>query len=235
MLNATLSLLAILVFVMLVEYLWHSLKLKNERSRQLVHIGVGVFVAFWPYYMSYLSIGICSIVLFIAVMFGRHDRFVGLIKWPKFFPFNLAARELKFVENLNRIDRPSWGVLIFPVSIGFLALFEPAPYVFAIAMLNVGLADGLAALVGTKYGKTMRYKVFDQYKSLVGTLTFFAISLLIVLSVKTLDHSQTVSISWFTVIFLPLVLTMAENFAVYGTDDFMIPLLTLVILDWFHN
>lgn len=233
MLSAIISLLAIFIFLAIVEVYWRKKHLANETSRQLVHIVVGTFVAFWPYYMSYRSIFFCAIAFLIVIVLGRTAKSIKTVNWPKLLPFKVAARELNFIESIHEIERKSWGDLIFPITIGFLALFEPDKYIFTIAMLNVGLADGLASFVGCRFGKTKQYKVFEQKKSLYGTLTFLVVSAGIIVAMKVLAPTQTAQMSWLTLIYLPPLLTLTENFASFGTDDFMIPLMVLVTLSWF--
>lgn len=233
MLNAILSLLAIFVFLVVVEYYWHKKNLRNERSRQIIHVCVGTFVAFWPYYMSYQEIMFCAVALLLVVLLGRYDKFLNLIKWPKSFPFKFAAREMKFIESIHKVSRPTLGDVIFPISIGLLAAFEPANYVFAIAMLNIGLADGLASIVGIKYGMKHVYKIFEQKKTVLGTITFWAVSLLILLGFKLFAPTATASLSWWTLLYLPPLLALVENFAVFGTDDLMVPLILLIVLTWY--
>jgi dolichol kinase len=46
-------------------------------------------------------------------------------------------------------------------------------------MLHVALADGFAAIIGTKYGRAWAYKVFGQTKTIIGSMTFWVVSLCI--------------------------------------------------------
>lgn len=232
MLSAVLSLAAIFVFLALTEVVWRKKKLVNEIPRQIVHVVVGVFIAFWPYYMSYRTIVFCAIALLAVLLIGRYDNYLNFIKRIHFFPFTFVTRELKFIESIHKVKRASLGDLIFPFSIGFLALFEPARYVFTIAILTVALADGLAAVAGYKFRKSRRYQLFTQTKSVAGTLTFWAVSLLILLVAKLMLMGQGSSITWLTLLYLPPVLALTENFAVFGTDDFMIPMIVLAALSW---
>jgi hypothetical protein len=53
MLAVILSLLAVLIVLLLDEYLWRKKIIHGELKRKLVHIAVTSFVAFWPWIMGW--------------------------------------------------------------------------------------------------------------------------------------------------------------------------------------
>lgn len=212
MLNILISLTAILIILIISELLWRGHKLSDELTRKIVHVSVAVFVAFWPYYMSYKQIQ------FVAVAF-----FIGII----------ASRYLHIFRGILHVRRKTYGDLFFPLSILILALLEPQKLIFTIALLNIGLSDGIAALVGKNFGKKNQYKVFGNVKSVSGTLSFIVISFAIFLGAKLLDPNEIIGLSWLNVIILPPILAFVENVSSYGADDLTIPLVLLVGLKWF--
>jgi dolichol kinase len=91
----------------------------------------------------------------------------------------------------------------------------------------MSLADGLAAIVGTKLGAGNQYFVFGHRKSVAGTATFAAISVLIFVG-----YFAVVPFA-FTWWFVPVVAaaTVLENVAVEGLDNLLVPLLVAVCLN----
>jgi dolichol kinase len=94
----------------------------------------------------------------------------------------------------------------------------------------MSLADGFAAIVGTRYGRENRYFVFSHAKSVAGTLTFAVVSLAILTGYGI-----------FAVAGLPIahiligaaVGTIAENLASFGLDNLVVPLfIGLLLAQW---
>lgn len=212
MLDILISLIAIFIVLVISELLWRRHKLSDELTRKIVHISVAVFVAFWPFYMTYHEIQLLALAFLIVI---------------------LLSRQMHIFKGILHVKRKTFGDLFFPLSILILAIIQPQDLVFMIALLNIGLADGLAALVGKRVGKKDQYKVNGQIKSVAGTLTFIVVSYLILLSVKILKGSELTTLTWFNLLILPPILAFIENISVYGADDLTVPLALLVVLKWF--
>jgi dolichol kinase len=84
----------------------------------------------------------------------------------------------------------------------------------------MSLADGLAAVVGTKFGMGLRYRVFGQHKTLLGTLTFYICSLVILSVYFAVSHASG---AWPTLLWLPLATTLLENVGLRGSDNVLVP------------
>ena len=95
------------------------------------------------------------------------------------------------------------------------------------AILQMSLADGLAAIFGIRYGGRHRYSVYGYGKSIIGTVTFFVISLGILLGVH---HWGTLDISLAAMVSISLLATLLENFAVHGFDNLLVPVLVALLL-----
>src|SRR6266545_6643723 len=147
-----------IVFLILIfaEYLSRFKGVHSELTRKLVHIFVGMFVAFWPFFLSWRQIQALSLLFLVAVLFSI-----------KFNIFN----------SIHAVSRNSIGEVLFAVVIGVLAFIVSEPWVFAAAMLHLSLADGLAAIVGLAYGEHNSYRIMGRTKSLAGSLAFFFTSL----------------------------------------------------------
>ena len=200
------------VFLVLVgaEWWYRRSDIHGEFSRKFVHITIGSFVAFWPYILSNTEIKLLSLA-FIVVL--------GLSKL-----FNIFSA-------IHSVQRPTWGEFWFALVVGLLATVAPHhPHIYTVALLEMSLADGFAAVVGTRFGNGMRYNVLGSPKSVAGTLTFLAVSVVILLTYSwqysTLSPAVILSVS--------LAATLLENFAVKGLDNLVIPLFVAAALWYFQ-
>jgi len=196
----------ILLLVLGTEYLWRIKKISTEYSRKFVHISVASFVAFWPLFMSWRTIEISTSFLLAVVVISR------IVSFPK---------------SIHNIDRRTWGAQLSSLSTVILAFFFHTDWIFAAAMLHLGLADGFAAVVGTK-SNMLKYKVFGHQKSVPGSSAFFIFSLIIILTVAIWWGDA----SWTVLIWLPLLSTLIENIAIYGSDDIFVPIIVAIALRW---
>lgn len=205
-----LSLVAVLGVLLYSEYLWRKKKLNGEQLRKFVHVLVGIFVAFWPLFMSWRTIQLISIA-FLVVIF--------------------LSRRYKLFHALLSVKRKSYGDIAFAVGIGLSATLTESSTIFAVAILHMAVADGLAALIGAKFGKNWRYKVFGQEKTVVGSMAFWLISLFI-LGIGLLFTSTGSSFDSYTLalIVVPPALTLVENLINHGFDNIAIPLACVLLL-----
>src|ERR1035437_6998125 len=135
----------------------HSVRhLHGEFNRKFAHITIGSFVAFWPYFLSSTDIKLLSAAFLVVVAVSRY---------------------LNIFKAIHSVQRPTWGEFWFALVVGGLAFMVPQhPHIYTVALLEMALADGLAAVIGTHYGNRYRYVVFGSPKSIIGTLTFFVTS-----------------------------------------------------------
>lgn len=204
-----LALLAVLgVFLILVfaEYLSRYRGVHSELTRKLVHVLVGMFVAFWPFFLSWRQIQMISVAFLVVVIISI---------WLNIF------------RSIHAVERNVVGELLFAMAIGILAFLSVNEWIFMAAMLHLSLADGMAAVVGLLWGDKNRYKIFGRAKSVAGSLSFFFSSVVIIaIYLAFSDASYSVA----ALIWLPLAATIAENIAVSGTDNLVIPLLVALFL-----
>lgn len=210
MLAFSLVILGILLIVAVDEVLWRAKVLKGEYNRKFVHILVGSFAAFWPWLISWRQIQLLCAILFV----GR-----------------LINHLHTFVHDSAGIKRKTYGVFFFPVGIGLCALMTTNKIFFAIAVLNMAIADGLAAVVGKLSHERWRYTVFGYSKTIIGTMTFWFVAAFI-LSIGLLFASDIISLTSYRLmlLLLPPILTVFENFSLFGLDDMTVPVVTLTIL-----
>lgn len=210
MINALIAAAGVAGILIASELLWRMSSLRGEFARKFVHIIAGSYIAFLPFWVSYGWIMLLAVGFIIA---------------------NILNRATSIFHAIHATKRRSWGDLLLSVGILLTAALRPSPWFFAAAILHVSLADGLAAVIGTKYGR-IRYKFFDHGKSIIGSVTFFIVSTgIIALTTIMDDRAQAGAAALLLVI--PLIATMLENVSGYGTDNITLPLSILLLLNLF--
>ena len=198
--------IVVFLILLLAEYLSRFKGVHSELTRKMVHILVGVFVAFWPFFLSWRQIQMLSIAFLIVV---------------------IVSIKINLFRSIHAVQRNALGELLFAMVIGLLAFISTDAYVFMAAMLFLSVADGMAAVVGLLKGDGNSYEVFGRTKSVAGSLAFFFSAVAIVIFYSMLSDS---SYSAMTLLALPVVTTVIENVAVHGTDNLVIPLLVALVL-----
>jgi len=200
------TIIAVFGLLCLSELLWRRRNIETEYTRKFVHISVGSFVAFWPLFLS-------------------TDQIIGLSL--AFVVVVLLSNYLQIFKAVHSVQRPTWGEIMFALSVGIVAMVAHSGWVYLAALLHMSLADGLAAVLGTKFGRSTRYRIFGQYKSIVGTVTFLSVSLCILVGYALFTPNA------FSLWFIPLVVaaTILENVSVRGLDNLLVPVLVAIVLN----
>lgn len=210
MAGALLGVCGVFVILMTDEILWRLKVLRGEASRKLVHLLVGTFIAFWPFIMTMTAIQILAVAMLVVVA---------------------LSRQYHIFQGIHAIKRLTYGEYFFAISVGLTAYITDSKWIFVAAILHLSLADGLAALVGKRFGKKNHYKILTQYKSLAGTATFCLVSFVITAVCVLIDIELYTRANVWIIACLPLFATLAESVGVYGTDDLVVPLLVVGVLE----
>ena len=194
--------------LVLVELLWRENIIKRTNGRALVHILVSCWVAFWPLFLSFRTISYIAVAMLAVVVVSRY--------------FNVF-------KAIHKTKRKTIGEFLFPLAILACAQLANNGAVFAVAMLQLGLADGLASIIGSKtlYKK---YAVLGQEKSVGGTLTFLLTAVVLVIAAFIYKGTWGVEAAIMLAV-LPAATAAAENISVFGLDDLTVPLLSVVLLN----
>jgi len=195
-----LTVLAVLVLLCASELAWRKHWFSGELGRKFVHITVGCIVAFSPYWLTWDDIRLMS-VAFLAVV--------------------ILSKMFHIFQAVHSVQRPTHGEIFFAISVGLLTFITQNKGIYAASILQMALADGFAAIFGTKWGRGNTYRIFDHTKSIVGTAVFIAIAMVILLvNGATIEQ-----------ITLGAILAAAlENVAPLGLDNLLVPLSTCLIL-----
>src|SRR5665213_3648500 len=206
MLFLILTMLAVFVILVCNELWWRARVVHREFSRKFVHITVGSFVAAWPFFLSWHQIEGLSIAFFAVVT---------------------ASKYLRVFQAIHSVQRPTWGELFFAVSVGLVAVVTHDKWIYAAALLQRALADGLAAIIGVHYGNRLKYLVFGHAKSVTGTVSFFVVSVAILLAY---EHWSGVALGLGYVALVSALATILENVAIMGLDNLLVPMLVALLL-----
>lgn len=204
----SLILSVLLIFLLLVgnEIWWRRRGRHGELSRKFIHITVGSFVAFWPYFMDRPQILLLSGAFLVVVTISRY---MGLFK------------------AIHSVQRPTWGEMFFALAVAATAIATNRPWLYAVALLHMSLADGLAAVVGLRLG-WRRYTVFGHTKSLTGTGMFFLASVWLLLIFAGVNH---LSLPLSAVLAVAAGATLLENAGGPGIDNLTVPLFVALVLE----
>jgi phytol kinase len=185
---------------------WRRHVMHSEFSRKSVHITVGSFVAAWPFFLEWWQITTLSLAFLVAI---------GI------------SLKLNVFQAIHSVQRPTWGEVFFAVAVGACALITHDKWVYAAALLQMSLADGMAAVIGTRYGHSQKYLMFGHAKSVAGTLTFFVVSFAVLFAYSRLGpHELTLGL----ITGISLLATIIENVAVRGLDNLLVPVAVALLL-----
>ena len=193
----------------LVAFVFHKFHLvKSEGIRKFIHIATSFLI--------------------FPVIYGLKEpalRYVG----PLFFVFfNVIASYGGMGRAIGLSDEKRHiGLVVYPLSVLFLVFLFNTGYMGAESavsgVLIMGLGDGMAALVGTKWGKH-KYKVFKVgVTSVEGTFSMFVASFLVVYFLSPCG----VLVALFVALFSSLV----ENISPSGVDNATVPILSSLLLE----
>ena len=210
MLEVLLSVVVAGIVFIYIEKLYKDRKISNETARKIIHITHGVYVATWPFFVGWRSVILLELAFLALVAF---------------------ARIFKIFGSQRAVARLSWGEFFYPLGVILLVLTNQPRWVFVLAVLHLALADAFAALVGIRYGKGNRYKVFGQTKSVAGTIAFFVTSVILVSLTFIMVPSHITSATTTVLILMPITTTLIENIGVYGVDNLLIPLAVALLFN----
>lgn len=176
-----------------------------ELTRKVVHIGAGhvILLAWWFMLPPWMGIGASA--LFSAVA--------------------LVSYRLPILPGINSVGRRSWGTFFYAVSIGVvIAYYWPLgqPYYGVIGILTMCWGDGLAALVGQRWGRH-GYELLGEKKSWEGSLTMAAVSMVVVFLVLSSVYDASWELGLVT-LGVAIASTVLEAFSKYGIDNLTVPL-----------
>jgi phytol kinase len=203
----TIQIIAVAVWlglVFLASEILHRFKQDPELVRKVVHIGTGhvLLIAWWLQIPTWLCVA--AGVTFSAIA--------------------LASHHTNILPMLNDVGRKTYGVFYYALSITILVglLWDHHPQYAVIGVMVMSWGDGMAALIGKRFGKhTFIY--MGNKRSLEGSLAMFVTSLIVMLGIFASGHSLSAR-DIGVAIPVAAIAAMLEAFSPGGTDNLSVPL-----------
>lgn len=191
-----------------VEVVARLVHLSPELVRKLAHMSSAVFAALLPLVLSFSEIAVLGV------------GFAGLMA---------VSLRVGIFNAIHGVSRATYGEVFFPLGIAALAVACPSKLPFAFGVLVLGVCDGLAALVGERFGRRV-VPLVQTRKTLWGTSTFlvacFALGVLLLLPTGGVSVSYALAAA----AAMALVLTPVELFLTYGLDNLVLPTVAGLLL-----
>jgi phytol kinase len=190
--------------VFLASEILRRLKQDPELVRKVVHIGTGnvLLIAWWLHIPTWL----CAIagVTFSAIA--------------------LASHYINILPMIHDVGRKTYGVFYYALSITILVvlLWDSHPQYAVIGVMVMSWGDGMAALIGRRFGKHTFVHLGNK-RSFEGSFAMFATSLIVILGVFGITHGihpHDLGVA------MPVaaIAALLEAFSPGGTDNLSVPL-----------
>ncbi|MGC9394783.1 MAG: diacylglycerol/polyprenol kinase family protein [Anaerolineae bacterium] len=204
----------------IVEAIGKRLKWPQAFTRKIIHIGAGMWV--WG----------------ILALFDTWT--IGIIPFATFIVLNYVFYRFQIFKAMDAVDS-SPGTVYFAISITVLfgllwrtgGALDRVPTAAA-AVMAMTWGDGLASIIGQKYGKHT-YATFGHKRSREGSIAMAAATFVVILLTlawlpgSALSPNSVVLPFWGVLLLTVIgtaVATAAEAFSPAGTDNLSVPLLT---------
>ncbi len=178
---------------------------ESELVRKVVHIGTGNIL--------FLAWGL-KIPLWVCLIACISFSIIAYISYLK-----------PILPMLNSVGRKTLGVFYYAVSITCLVIWFWSinlPEYAVVGVLVMTWGDGLAALVGQKWGKNPYY-FMDSKKTWEGSLAMLFVSYIVIVVVLAIANEFSV-FTWIIPIPVAIIATILEAISPGGTDNLTVPL-----------
>ena len=197
------------MLVILAETLSRLIPDDPELTRKIVHIGSGnvILIAWW----LDISVEVIVSAALIAAAIA------------------LTSYIIPILPSIESVGRKSLGTLFYAISIGILAAYfwQDSPQYTVIGILTMAWGDGLAAIIGQRFGKHT-YQVFQITKSWEGSLAMAGASFLVTGLILWSVEGNSWQI-WSISLVVALVATLFEAFSKLGIDNLTVPVSSAVL------
>ncbi|WP_040656672.1 diacylglycerol/polyprenol kinase family protein [Rubidibacter lacunae] len=191
--------------IVLAETLSRLMPSDPELTRKIVHVGSGnvILLAWWFGIPAWIGIAASAIAGAMA----------------------LLSYVVPLLPSINSVGRKSFGTFFYALSMGVLvAWFWPLdrPQFAAIGILVMAWGDGMAAIVGSRFGQH-QYRVLGSTKSWEGSLAMATASF-IATSLVLLSVQGTLWQTWAIALAVAALATVLEAVSQLGIDNLTVPL-----------
>ena len=182
----------------------------REFVRKIIHVGIGPLIPI----AQFLKIDQNSVLIFTGIV-----SLMVLINYIyKLFP------------TIEDVGRKSYGTIFYCLSLFILIwlFWDKDQYALITGFFIMTFGDGLAGLIGKSFN-SKNWIIFNQKKSLYGTLTMFLTSLMIVCSIGYAQQNS-LNLNYFAIAFLA---TFLEQFSILGIDNLIVPISSALCFNFF--
>ncbi len=120
------------IFFGFIELIKNRRQSDPEITRKSVHILAGLAVATLPWLMNFNQIQLLALL---------------------FIPILLISKKLNLLSSIHQVKRKTYGEIFFPIAVFLTAWLFPDRILFAYGVAVMSLSDGLAGLIGQRFGR----------------------------------------------------------------------------------
>ncbi len=181
----------------------------SEGSRKFIHIGV----ANW---------------YFLALIFieDPNDFWWLIIPPISFVVLNYISYKKQLISSMERDGKGNMGTVYYPIALLVVLILSfrvfNNSYLGLMGVMIMGYGDGLAAVIGSKYGK----KDIGNGKTLLGVLTMFVVSLITATTIVMILDG--IAYLWIGLI-IALIATLIEYITPKGLDNLSVPIVSTLL------
>lgn len=188
------------------EILWRKKIIAGEVARKFIHILGGLWIAVWPFFLDFTEVQTLASVMILVLAISKF---------------------LKLFGSIHSVKRSTYGELLFPFGILLTSLITHDQWVFFVAVAHLAVADGLAAIVGKKWGRKVAFHIGHEKKTVLGSFVFLLSSLAItsIYVILSGDYDHYMSL----IVIMPIVLSVIENLTIKGLDNIFIPIAVVIM------
>jgi phytol kinase len=211
-LGLLLSFILVILVVGLGFFLSRQEDVSSETVRKIIHIGVSNWWFILIAFFDALSFALIGPILFVIT--------------------NGVAVLSGFADRLGVSDRGrNFGLIYFPISLFIAVLlgYSHTIELFAcgIGIITMGYGDGLAALIGKRWGK----RILFGHKTVAGTVTMFLVTLLVVCG---FSYGYAIPMLWsplwwISAVGIALGASLFEAYTPKGLDNLSVPIGTMLL------
>jgi len=204
-------LISILIFVMTSELLLKYEMLSPESNRRLVHICIGSLITLSPIVFNNYELPATLALIFIILnYFAYHNK------------------SFKGIHSQNRI---TYGTIYFPIGYLIISIcFWQHTELVIISLSLLTISDPLASYIGEKTSKNIEFVIWEDKKTVKGTIAFFISSTLIIFLITKFLFNFSISYLLFFTLFTAISATIAEITSSRGSDNLSIPIITILFM-----
>lgn len=190
--------------------------ISSETMRKIIHIGVSNWWFLEIFLFTTLSYALVGPIFFII-----SNSLFTFLEWGRFIGMDDKKR--------------NYGLIYFPVTLLLLVVFQYQgilhPMACTVGVLVMGYGDGLAALIGRKWGRR-KLNIPSGGKTWLGTLVMFLVSFLITfvaLMISSLSLGTVLGVA----LLVGLISAFVEAITPLGLDNLTVPLLAAFLVGAF--